>query len=242
VSGDQRTRSRVHPRTLLIAAVASATAAVVIPMLWRPGTVFAAAMTPVIVAIVSEMLNRPVERVNAVRVRRTAEGTALLDRPQPEPDTDPDEPFDPLAPAPAGELLELSDGGAAPRTQHGRRPPLTARQWKLGLATGLAAFLIAAGVVTAVDIVTGDAVSGGGRTTFFGGHSSKSSESEGGDAAKQSDKPDQQKDPSASATPTPQPAAGATPTPTPTPAASATPTPVPTGTPAPSAATPTPAP
>src|SRR5215208_69761 len=97
VSDDKRTQGGLSARTLLIAGAASAVAALVIPMLWRPGTVFAAAMTPIVVALVSELLHRPVETVSAVRVRRTPRGTAILDR-------QPEEPFDPLAPPPAEDL------------------------------------------------------------------------------------------------------------------------------------------
>src|SRR3954464_13728810 len=48
-------------QTLAIAAAASAAAAVVVSHLWKDGTVIAAAMTPVIVAIVKELLARPME-------------------------------------------------------------------------------------------------------------------------------------------------------------------------------------
>ena len=72
MSDEKRTQGGLSAKTLLIAGAASAAAAIVIPMLWRPGTVFAAAMTPIVVALVSELLRRPVETVSAVRVRRTA--------------------------------------------------------------------------------------------------------------------------------------------------------------------------
>jgi hypothetical protein len=48
-------------KTLVIAALASATAAVVVSHLWKGGTVIAAAMTPVIVAIAKELIARPIE-------------------------------------------------------------------------------------------------------------------------------------------------------------------------------------
>src|SRR3954452_7480546 len=48
-------------QTLVIAAAASAAAAVIVSHLWKDGTVVAAAMTPVIVAIVKEMPARPME-------------------------------------------------------------------------------------------------------------------------------------------------------------------------------------
>src|SRR3954470_19521771 len=48
-------------QTLVVAAGASAVAAIVVSHLWKNGTVIAAAMTPVIVAITKEMLARPME-------------------------------------------------------------------------------------------------------------------------------------------------------------------------------------
>src|SRR4051812_47920827 len=48
-------------QTLGIAAAASAAAAVIVSHLWKDGTVLAAAMTPVIVAIVKEVLAKPME-------------------------------------------------------------------------------------------------------------------------------------------------------------------------------------
>ena len=228
MSDDKRTQSGLSLRTLLIAGLASATAAFVVPMLWRPGTVFAAAMTPIVVALVTELLHRPVEKVSAVRVRRTGRGAAILDPPPPA------EPFDPLAPPSAEDLAVLPDEREAPRAVH-RRRPLTARQWKLALATGLVAFAGVAAVFTASELVAGDAISGGGRTTtFFGGSESDEADHQ---PAEKKDNP-RQEEPTATATPeetaTPEPTV--TPTPTPTPTA----TPVPTETPAPTEPAPTP--
>ncbi len=219
MSNEKRTQGGLSVKTLLIAGAASAAAAIVIPMLWRPGTVFAAAMTPVVVALVSEALRRPVETVSAVRVRRTERGTAIFDPPPP----DPDEPFDPLAPAPAEDLAALPRTSGGKRAVH-RRRPLTARQWRVGLATGLVAFAAAAAVVTASELVAGDAVStGSGRTTFFGGGSANDKRAD----KQRETAPDKDAKPNATATPTP----AETPTPTATPAPIATPTP--TVTPAP---------
>jgi hypothetical protein len=229
VSDDKRTHGGLSVKTLLIAAAASAVAAIVIPMLWRPGTVFAAAMTPIVVALVTEALRRPVETVGAVRVRRTARGTAILDPP-------PEEPFDPLAPPSAEELAVLPEPREAPRAVH-RRRPLTARQWKLALATGLVAFAAVAAVFTASELVAGDAISGGGsRTTFFGGSDRDRSEPESQPAERER----KTAEPTATATPeetaTPEPTATATPTPTPTP--TMTPSVTPTAEPAEPAPTP----
>src|SRR4030081_3591717 len=83
-----RTRSREEQRrlsirTLGIASVASAAAAVVTSQFWIHGTWIAAAMTPVIVSVVSELLHRPTE---AVARRVTTNRTAVMPRePQPGP-------------------------------------------------------------------------------------------------------------------------------------------------------------
>jgi hypothetical protein len=201
-------QSGVSLKTLLIAAAASATAALVVPMFWKPGTVFAAAMTPIIVSIVSELLKRPTEKVTAVTSRRTRGGAVVFEPP-------PDEPFDPLAPAPTEELEALPQT-TSQRAVHKR--PLSGRQWKLALATGLTAFVGAAGVVTATELVAGDPVSSDrGRTTFFGG------------SKKQKDpKPADKKDPTPTPTATGTPTRTPTPTATPTPTVTATPTATPT--------------
>jgi hypothetical protein len=226
VSSEKRTGGGLSVKTLLIAGAASAVAAFVIPMFWRPGTVFAAAMTPVIVALVSEALRRPVETVSAVTVRRTSRGTAVLQ----EPETPADEPFDPLAPPTTEEIESLPVTGTTQPAIHKRRR-LTARQWKIGLVTGLVAFLGAAAVVTASELLAGDSVSGGStRTTFFGGRSSSSSSSK--DGTDQSKERQSRKDESETPTPTPTP----TPTETPAEGETPTPTPTPTATPTPSAA------
>src|SRR5215212_8799127 len=56
-------------QTLVVAAVASGVAAVVVSRVWKDGTVLAAAMTPVIVSILKEMLQRPMQ---SEAVRRSA--------------------------------------------------------------------------------------------------------------------------------------------------------------------------
>jgi hypothetical protein len=220
VSDEKRTPGGLSVKTLLIAGAASAVAALVIPMLWRPGTVFAAAMTPIVVALVSELLRRPVDTVSAVRARKPTRGAEALDQPF-------DEPFDPLAPPSAEELEELPRTREAPLAVH-RRRPLTARQWKLGLATGFVAFAMVAALFTASELLAGDAVSGGTRTTFFGG-SDRKAEREERDTPREERR---REEATPTATPEPETAAPleATPTPTPTPVPTATPTP--TATPA----------
>jgi hypothetical protein len=204
VSDEPRNQTGLSIKTLLIAAAASAIAALVVPLFWERGTVFAAAMTPVIVSIVSELLKRPTEKMTEVTARRVTGGGVILE-PRPE------EPFDPLAPAPTEELEALPQT-TTQRAVHKR--PLSGRQWRLAIVTGLVAFAGAAGVVTASELIAGDPVSSeGGRTTFFGG------------AKKHKDDPTPTPTPTRTPTPTP------TGTPTPTPTATPTPTVTPTATP-----------
>src|SRR3954463_12311038 len=77
---------RLSIRTLLIASVASAAAAVVTSQFWVHGTWIAAAMTPVIVSLVSEVLHRPTE---AVARRITTDRPAVLPPREPGREGDP---------------------------------------------------------------------------------------------------------------------------------------------------------
>jgi len=54
---------RLNARTLAIASAASASAAAVTSQLWIAGTWIAAAITPLLVALVSELLHRPTQRI-----------------------------------------------------------------------------------------------------------------------------------------------------------------------------------
>jgi hypothetical protein len=226
VSKEKGNAGGLSVKTLLIAGAASAIAAFVIPVFWRPGTVFAAAMTPIIVALVTEALRRPVDTVSSVTVRRTSRGTAVLERPE-QPS---DEPFDPLAPPTAEEIESLPVARTSQPNVH-RRRRLTARQWRIGILTGLVAFLGAAAVVTASELIAGDPVSGGsGGTTFFGGNrnSQDSGTTDERDRQRRNEA-DESESPTPTATPTATetPEGEETPTPTPTPTPTATPTPAP---------------
>jgi hypothetical protein len=210
VASDRPAAHGVSPKTLLIAGASSAAAAFIVPMIWKSGTVVAAAFTPVVVAVVSALLERPVEAVSAVtpRLSPTAKKTQV-------PDGDE---FDPLAPPPL-EDLEALNREVPQRTRHvePRRRRLTGKQWRLAIVTGLLAFVAAAAVITFIELAAGDAVTApGARTTIFGG-------SRNSDTDKDKDKEKATPTPERSATPTPS----GTPTPSATPAPSATPTPTP---------------
>ena len=169
-------------RTLTIASAASLTAAMVTSRLFPPGTIYASALTPVIVAAVSEMLNKPVDRVSQLtRQRRTyamqsrtmEQGRILGEEPSP------------LAGAPefaqgddADRTLGIGTtgngtGGGAPITYHrrertGMRRVLHPKVW---LVTGLVAFAVAVAALTLPELILGGAVATSKKTTFFGGGS-----------------------------------------------------------------------
>jgi hypothetical protein len=222
-------------QTLLISAVSAVAAATIVPLFWQRGTIVATAMTPVIVALVSEALRRPAERIKtaAPRVtRRTATGAAIR---RFEPDAahtrHPErvgargagpERFEPVA-----EDARTHATGVSEDDPFGLRGTQRRRSWwKAGLVTGAVAFVIAAGVVTASELaIFGGSITGGNeRTSLFGGsrHQSKSSDQH-------------QTKPQATATPGASPTPAPTTTPTPTATPTATTTPAPTTSPAPQA-------
>jgi hypothetical protein len=197
-------------QTLLISSLAAVAAAIVVPMFWVRGSIIATAITPIIVAVVSEALNRPaaVIKTAAPRVtRRTATGAAVRTR-------------TPTGVGARGEGPEqLPPRGHDPFGLYDEeRPRANRRPLKLALITGLLAFIIGAGVVTASELTLfGHSVGQSKRSTgLFGGHTKKSKAT-----------------PTPTASPTPTSSATETPTPsaTPTPTISATPTPTATATP-----------
>jgi hypothetical protein len=228
---ESRTQSGLSLHTLLIAGAASAAAAFIIPFLWEPGTVFAAATTPIIVALVTEGLKRPTETVKTVRsARRSATQAHPVD-------VD----FDPLAPPPPEDLAALPATTTERTVRSSRGFRLTPRQWKLGLATGALAFVLAVAFVTASELLAGEKLGGSGNpTTFFSRDSREQSGGGADDDHEQEASPEATREPGATPTATPgatTPEATATPAPAQT--AVPTPTPTPTATPAPLGAEPT---
>jgi hypothetical protein len=208
---EKEKRSGISIQTLVISAAASVAAAVIVPTIWEKGTLIATAMTPVIVALVSEALRKPAEKITAVTpsvTRRSATGAAVRDP----------ERFEPLP-------RDARDAAPEPRDDDPfglrARPPMR-HHWKLALATGAAAFAVAVVGLTMSELVLGGpATKEGGRTTFI---------PRDRDATPTAT-------PEATETPEATPETTATPTVTPTPTAS----PVPTETPvAPQEATPVP--
>jgi hypothetical protein len=196
--------SGISIQTLGISALAAVAAAVVVPLIWEKGTLVATAMTPVIVAVVSEGLRKPADRITAASrtvTRRSATGAAVRD-----PD------FDPLPPG-EREVAVREDDPFGLRS----RPPVR-HHWKLALATGAAAFAIAVVALTMSELVFGGpATKDGGSTTFFSGSQEETP----------TPTPTPTETPEATETPEP------TVTPTPTAVPTETPTPLPTPTPTP---------
>jgi hypothetical protein len=234
-------KSGLSLQTLLISAAAAVVAATVVPMIWEQGTIFATAMTPVVVALVSEGLRKPVQHVSAVapRVARRSGTGAAVRRSAPaaartrEPERvgargEGPERFDPLPPhlredAPA---VSGDDPFGLRKASRTPRPRL-----KIALITGLLACVIAAGVVTASELALfGGSVSSDRKTSLFGGQKSTAQEK------KADEEPTPTATPPAEGTPTPEPTEtpAATPTATPTPpAAETSPAPEQSATPAP---------
>jgi hypothetical protein len=145
--------------TLVVAAVASVIAATVVSRLWQAGTVMATAMTPVIVALIKEGLDRPARRVSTIASRAAVTPLARATRAVAEP---PPEAYAPPPPVVGPEL-------SAMRVY--RRERTTGRRWKLAVATGLLAFVIGVAVMTLPELVAGrSVVSATHHTTIFGGH------------------------------------------------------------------------
>lgn len=139
---------RFNLRTLVIASSASATAAVVTSQLWIAGTWIAAALTPVLVALISELLHRPTERIAE---RLTA------DRPAPRDER--------------GTTPRQTEPGEAPiRVYRSGSPPPRRRRIAVGavLGTGALALVIAVVALTVPELIAGGAVGrSDSRTTFF---------------------------------------------------------------------------
>jgi hypothetical protein len=163
-------------RTLAIASAASLTAAVVVSRLFPPGTIYASAVTPVIVAAVSEILSRPADRVSELRRQRRTMIMEASRAPQGEEAGALRGAPDFAQGADAEEELAVSGNGTGETPQvriHGRTRSrvLHPRVW---IATGLAAFAIAVAVVTLPELIFGGAVANDHRTTIFGGRGGSS--------------------------------------------------------------------
>jgi hypothetical protein len=172
--------------TLLIASIASATAAIVTSQFWQGGTPIAAAVTPIIVSLVSEALKRPMQsELVRRRARRAAELSAAPIRryrtgEPPVVTEDREREVEPAPPDRNGEAdtpQEYTVYGARREEPpawrerlSGWRERLSQKRVKIALVTGVLAFLIAGLAVTLPELIFGGSVTGTDRnTTFFGG-------------------------------------------------------------------------
>jgi hypothetical protein len=152
---------RINSRTLAIASIASATAAAVTSQLWIHGTWIAAAVTPVLVTLLSEALHRPTDRI--ARRISTGERPRAPSRPPAAPSTPPASPAEPAS------------SGAEPPVRIYRQPSSRAPRRRIALgvvaATAAIAFVIAAVTLTAGELLAGGSLAGGERKTTLGGGS-----------------------------------------------------------------------
>lgn len=154
-------RGGISLQTLIVASLASAAASFAVSRIWGPGTLISAAATPIIVALVSEFLRRPVETVASTARRVPGQRGAWTAAPG-EP-VEPAGPAEPGQPRPRGE--EPTAIAAAPAPS-----PISRVHVGTAIATGLAAFAIVVAFFTLPDLVTGRSITGNGdSTTFFGG-------------------------------------------------------------------------
>ena len=154
----EKNESGLSVRTLAIASAASLTAAIVVREIWGPGAIIGAAMTPVIVAVVSESLSRPAQRITAItserrtRTRvhqRTPSGTEIAPPPE----------------------LERPDPFGIWEEDKPRR--LSSKHLRLAIVTGLIAFALVTVALTSSELVFGGSLTGGSKTTVFGGKKKK---------------------------------------------------------------------
>jgi hypothetical protein len=177
----EKPKAGLSVTTLMIASLSSLAAALVVSRLWGGGTLIGAAMTPVIVALVSEGLNRPAKVIGTVpakaigTVRQTrggrydpvAEGRAGLR----EGDYERARSSAPAA-AVAERRMHRASGrggtGTTERTGGGGfslrlpRPRVIA-----AIATGLVAFVVAGVFLTGSELVLGKSVTSSSKRTTF---------------------------------------------------------------------------
>jgi hypothetical protein len=188
---DNRRGGRISLQTLIIASLASAAAAFGASRIWGTGTLISAAVTPVVVALVSEFLRRPVQTVAAtaqkiptvqtlpaVRERTTAtpEDPARVLQDPSRVTTDPATPAEPHSPAgqppprprvePPAVITPVVDPGTIKHAEANTWRP----RWRVAVVTGLLACAIVVALYTVPDLLAGQSVTGNGQpTTFFGG-------------------------------------------------------------------------
>jgi hypothetical protein len=148
-SKEREEERRLSIRTLAIASLASATAAIITSQFWAGGTPIAAAVTPVLVALVSEMLHRPTE---AIARRITTDRPAILDKPSKE---------QPSREEPSKEEPPVRVYSTQRRAVGGRRKIAVG----VVATTAVLAFAIAAVALTVPELITGQSLVKSDRNT-----------------------------------------------------------------------------
>ena len=150
-SKEQRPPSHISLQTLIIASIASAAASFAASRIWGSGTLVSAAATPVVVALVSEFLRRPVQTVAKTAQKVPTVQTLPLHRR--------------TVPAPGDSTTtSKDDSGTTPHAETGAW-----HRWRLAVVTGVLAFAIVVAVFTVPDLLAGHSITGNGQpTTFFG--------------------------------------------------------------------------
>ncbi|HEX6461532.1 MAG TPA: hypothetical protein VF032_21660 [Thermoleophilaceae bacterium] len=161
--------TKLSPQTLIVASLASLTAAIVTSTFWQRGTPITAAITPVIVAIASELYSRPARRITELRSRaavpRSQRFTQQQVRERERVPSGLPSRSDALRPPEGPELGPMR----VYRTEQ-RSSPIRRVHIRAVLITAAIAFVIAIAVLTLPELVFGGSVAANNsRTTFFGG-------------------------------------------------------------------------
>jgi hypothetical protein len=166
-SVEREEERRLNSRTLAIASVASATAAAVTSQLWIAGTWIAAALTPVLVTLISEAMHRPTERIaRAWTADREARSSRSISPTRREPTAVTGTP---------GPVRVYRAGDSEPASP----TLLTKRRIAFGTVAATAAIACVIGLLTltTADLVSGGSVGkGSSRFTLAGGGTSNDEE------------------------------------------------------------------
>jgi hypothetical protein len=180
-SSEREEERRLNTRTLTIASVASATAAGVTSQLWIAGTWIAAALTPVLVALISEAMHRPTERIaRAWTADREAGSSRAVSPTRIEPTA--------VTGTPGPVRVYRAGGSGSPAT-------LTRRRIAIGTVVATAAIACVIGLLTltTVDLVSGGSVGKGSGRFTLGGSGGSDAKDEQNDTQQQQQQQQQQR-------------------------------------------------
>jgi hypothetical protein len=167
----------LSPQTLIVASLASLTAAIVTSTFWQRGTPITAAITPVIVALASELYSRPAKRITELSSRAGTVRTSRFSEQRERVSTGAPRDFESHRPEPLRPPDESEPGPVRVYRTEQRSSPIRRVHIRVALVTAAIAFAIAAATLTLPELVFGGSVASHGKTTLFGGatHRHKSS-------------------------------------------------------------------